>query len=362
MKLISLDALEPGKLLGRPIYNEKGTLLLGSGVAVTSRYLRRLKEMGYTSVYIHEKGYEDIEVKDVISDKTRREAVSAISETFESVRASASADRDARVALDRGKVTNVADKIVDDLTSAGDQIMDLIDLKSFDNYTFLHSVNVSVLTVMTAYGTGKFTSIDLRDLAMGALLSDIGKAHIPLEVVQKQGRLSVDEFRVMKKHPQIGYEILQHKSSMKPTVASVALQHHEYFNGSGYPNALSSKNIHIFSRYTALADVYDALTSDRCYKRRLPPHVGIEYLKLGRGTHFDPDTLDDFARHIALYPAGSTVVLNSGERAVIVSNNPKKIDRPLVRVLTTPDGTEIAKPFEIDMATNTEYQIQSVQF
>src|SRR4030066_892363 len=102
MKLISLDALEPGKLLGRPIYNEKGTLLLGKGVAVTARYLRRLKEMGYSSVYIEEKGYEDIEVKDVISDRTRMEAVSTISETFESVRASDS--RSDKVSLARSKV------------------------------------------------------------------------------------------------------------------------------------------------------------------------------------------------------------------------------------------------------------------
>jgi len=359
MKLISLDSLEPGKLLGRAIFNEKGTLLLGAGVAVTTRYLRRLKELGYTSIYIHEKGYEDIEVKDVISDQTRREAVSIISETFESVRSSGT--EDSKVTLDKSKVTGVADKIVDDLLGAGDQIMDLIDLKSFDNYTFLHSVNVSVLTILTAMNTGRFTAIDLRDLAMGALMSDIGKAHIPLEIVQKQGRLSAEEFREMKKHTTIGFDILQHKSSMKPLIASVALQHHEYYNGSGYPNAIGASNIHLFSRYTALADVYDSLTSDRSYKRRLPPHVGIEYLKLGRGTHFDPEALDNFIRHIALYPAGSTVVLNTGESAVVVTNNPTKIGRPLLRILTTPDGREIDKPFEVDLATHTEYQIQSVQ-
>lgn len=358
MKLISLEALEPGKMLGRPIYNEKGTLLLGAGVAITARYLRRLKEMGYSSIYIHEQGYEDIEVKDVISDQTRLEAVSIISETFESVRASAGSGR---VALDKGRVTSVADKIVDDLVGAGDQIMDLIDLKSFDNFTFLHSVNVSVLTVMAASGTGRFTSIELRDLAMGALLADIGKAHIPVELVQKQGRLSVEEFREMKKHTNIGFEILQHKSSMKPLVASVALQHHEYFNGSGYPNNLNGENIHAFSRYTALADVYDALTSDRCYKRRLPPHIGLEYLKLGRGTHFDPQSLEDFLRHIAPYPAGSTVVLNTGETAVVVANNPGRIDRPLVRVLAAPDGRQLDKPVELDLVRRPEYQIQNVQ-
>ncbi len=245
MKLISLDSLEPGKMLGRPIYNEKGTLLLGSGVAISARYLRRLKEMGYTSVYIHEKGYEDIEVKDVISDQTRREAVSMISETFDAVRQSESSKR---VMLDKARITGIADKIVDDLTGNADQFLDLIDLKSFDNYSFLHSVNVSVLTVLTAAHSGKFTGLELRDLAMGALLFDIGKSHIPLEVVQKKGRLSAEEFRIMKTHTQIGFEILQHKSNVKPLVASVALQHQEYYNGSGYPNGLSGEQIHIFSR------------------------------------------------------------------------------------------------------------------
>ncbi len=359
MKLISLNSLEPGKKLGRPIYNEKGTLLLGAGVPVTSRYLRRLKEMGYSSVYIEEKGYEDIEVNDVISDKTRMEAVSAISETFESVRGSDR--RSDKVALDRGKVTGVADKIVDDLTGSGDQIMDLIDLKSFDNYTFMHSVNTSVLTVLTAAAVGKFTSMELRDMAMGALLADIGKAHIPIEVVQKKGRLTPDEFAQMKKHTNIGYELLLHKSQMKPLVASVALQHHEYFNGSGYPNNLASEKIHIYSRYSALADVYDSLTSDRSYKRRLPPLVGLEYLKLGSGTHFDPKCLEHFIGHIAPYPAASTVLLNTGETAVVLKNDMKNIERPQVRVLTTPDGKELDKPYEVDLAKKMEYTIQSVQ-
>ncbi|OGG05383.1 MAG: hypothetical protein A3F83_15570 [Candidatus Glassbacteria bacterium RIFCSPLOWO2_12_FULL_58_11] len=359
MKLISLDTLEPGKQLGRPIYNEKGTLLLGKGVAVTARYLRRLKEMGYSSVYIEEKGYEDIEVKDVISDRTRMEAVSTISETFESVRASDS--RSDKVSLDRSKVTGVADKIVDDLTSSGDQIMDLIDLKSFDNYTFMHSVNVSVLTVLTASNVGKFTSMELRDLAMGALLSDIGKAHVPIEIVHKKGRLTPDEFARMKKHTAIGYEILLHKSNMKPLVASVALQHHEYYNGTGYPGQLAGDKIHIFSRYTALADCFDSLTSDRSYKRRLPPLVGLEYLKLGSGTHFDPVCLEQFANHVAPYPAASTVMLTTGETAVVVQNNMKNLERPKIRILNTPDGKAVEKPYELDLSAHPEFAIQSVQ-
>lgn len=359
MKLISLDSLEAGKTLGRPIYNEKGTLLLSAGAAVSALYVRRLKEMGYTSVYVHEKGYEDIEVKDVISEKTRIEAVSTISETFDAVRASDT--RSDKVSLDRQKVSGVAGKIVDDLIGAGDQIMDLIDLKSFDNYTFMHSVNVSVLTMLTAVNTGKFTTMELRDMAMAALLFDIGKAHIPIEIVQKKGKLNPDEFARMKRHTKIGYEILLHKSSMKPQIASVALQHHESFNGTGYPNGLSGEKIHIWSRYTALADVYDSLTSDRSYKRKLPPLVGLEYLELGRGTLFDPDCMDNFVRHIAHYPAASTVLLNTGERGVVVANNNQQLNRPLVRVLTTPDGKDLDKPFEIDLAKQTEYSIQSVQ-
>ncbi|MEA1996950.1 MAG: hypothetical protein U9N45_04900, partial [Gemmatimonadota bacterium] len=191
MKLISLNALEPGKILGRPIFNEKGTLLLGSGVAVTERYLRRLKELGYASVYIHEKGYEDIEVKDVISDETRREAVSVISDTFKSLRENPSSKK---VSVDKHRITGLVDKIVDELTSTGDQIMDMVDLKSYDNYTFLHSVNTSVLTMLTVANTGKFNALELRDLSMGALLADIGKTHLPIEIVQKRGKLSEAEF------------------------------------------------------------------------------------------------------------------------------------------------------------------------
>ena len=357
MKLISLDALEPGKTLGRAIFNEKGTLLLGAGVAVTSRYLRRLKEMGYTAVYIEEKGYEDIEVNDVISDKTRIEAVSTVSETFESVRESAQSEKSN---LDKNKISGIANKIVDDLTGSDDQIVDLIDLKSFDNYTFLHSVNVSVLTVMAAANSGTLSTMDLRDLAMGSLLHDIGMAHIPMEIVKKQGRLSGGEFRLMKKHVQIGFEILQHRSSMKPLISCVPLQHQEYFNGSGYPNGLSGNNIHLYSRYTAIADVFDALTSDRSFKRRLPPHAALQYLSLGKNTHFDPELLKIFAQHVASYPVGTSVVLKTGEIAVVVKNNLQNISSPLVRVLKSPDGKDVVKPFEIDLATQESYKIKDV--
>ncbi|MBN2289827.1 MAG: HD-GYP domain-containing protein [Candidatus Glassbacteria bacterium] len=357
MKLISLDALEPGKVLGRAIFNEKGTLLLGAGVAVTSRYLRRLKEMGYSAVYIEEKGYEDIEVKDVISDKTRIEAVSTISETFQTVRESSSSDRSG---LDKNRVSNIADKIVDDLTGSDNKIMDLIDLKSFDNYTFLHSVNVSVLTVMVASNSGRFNTLDLRDMAMGSLLHDIGMAHVPIEVVQKQGRLTGAEFRLMKKHTQIGFEILQHKSSMKPVISCVPLQHQEYYNGTGYPNGLAQEKIHIYSRYTAIADVFDALTSDRCFKRRLPPHAALQYLSLGKSTHFDSELLKLFARHVATFPVGTTVMLNSGETAVVMKNNQEQMDRPLVRVLKSPDGKEVDKAYEVDLTSQTEYSIRDI--
>ena len=358
MKLISLDSLEPGKKLGRPIYNEKGTLLLGSGVAVSARYIRRLKEMGYSSVYIHEKGYEDIEVSDVISDKTRNEAVMAISETFQQIRSSANPEK---ANVDKERVTSISDAIVDDLTGGENRIMDLIDLKSFDNYTFLHSVNVSVLSVLVATQSGKFTALNLRDLAIGAILADVGKAHIPIEIVQKRGRLTAEEFKVMKSHTMIGYEILAHRSQMKPVVASVPLQHQEYYNGSGYPKGLKGDNIHPYSRYVALADVYDALTSDRCFKRRLPPHVGLEYLKLGKGTHFDPECLQDFLRFVAPFPAASTVALNTGEIGVVVSNNEEHLDRPIVRILKSPDGKELEKPYEIDLAKNADYVIEDVR-
>ncbi|MEA1997563.1 MAG: HD domain-containing phosphohydrolase, partial [Gemmatimonadota bacterium] len=139
------------------------------------------------------------------------------------------------------------------------------------------------------------------------------------------------------------------------------LQHHEHYDGTGYPHGLDSRNIHIYSRYTTLADVYDALTSDRSFKKRLPPHIAIEYIRMGRGSQFDPDCLDTFIKHIAFYPTGSTVLLNTGQKAVVVSNDPEKLERPKVRILTSPDGSQLSKPFEIDLAVTRDYKIESVE-
>ena len=136
------------------------------------------------------------------------------------------------------------------------------------------------------------------------------------------------------------------------------LQHQEYYNGTGYPNGLSGSKIHIYSRYTAVADVFDALTSDRCFKRRLPPHVALQYLSLGKETHFDPELLILFNKHVASYPVGTTVLLETGETAVVIKNNQEEMNSPLLRVLKTPDGKDVDKPYEIDLAKQTEYKIR----
>jgi HD-GYP domain-containing protein (c-di-GMP phosphodiesterase class II) len=142
-------------------------------------------------------------------------------------------------------------------------------------------------------------------LGVGALLHDIGKLKIPEEILKKPSQLTVEEFEEIKKHTTYGYEILKNFENISMESAFIALGHHERFDGSGYPLQLRGENIYQFARIVAVADVYDALTSDRVYRKKLKPHESVEYITSLGTDHFDKEIVDNFIKHIAVYQLGT---------------------------------------------------------
>jgi HD-GYP domain-containing protein (c-di-GMP phosphodiesterase class II) len=210
-------------------------------------------------------------------------------------------------------------------------------------------VNVAVLSVMTGISLG-YNELKLRDLGVGALLHDLGKVKIDERIYNKPGSLTSEEFDTIKLHTTYGFEMLQSMKSVNILCAHVAFQHHERFDGQGYPRGMKGKEIHDFARIVSLADVYDALTADRPYRRALRPYHAVEYLNSMGGTQFDPDLTKAFVEHIAIYPVGSYVNLNTKQKAIVVSVNKPNKTRPVVRVLTDIDGNPTT-PFELDLST-----------
>ncbi len=351
MRRISVDKLSSGMVLARTIYSSDGNILLNAGIKLKESYISKFSELGITELYIEDYISQDIVINDVISDETRFEARVAIKNAMDSLKMGNQ--------LDVRLVRNVVGKIVDELMNVKDAMVNLQDLKTTDNYTFSHSANVCVLSVITGISLG-YDKERLKQLALGAILHDIGKVKIPLEILNKPSSLTPDEYDAIKKHSNYGYEILKRSVELSTYASYIALTHHERHNGSGYPMGLKSDEIHEFSRIVAIADVYDAMTSDRVYRKRANINDTVEYL-IGMGHHqFDYSIVRTFVEHIAIYPSGICVKLNTGETAIVVDVNKRYPNRPIIRIFKDKDGNEVKEMQELDLTKHNTIIIEEI--
>ena len=229
--------------------------------------------------------------------------------------------------------------------------MNLMDIKSFDDYTFTHNINVATISLFIGEALG-LSKDDLFELGMGCMLHDVGKINIPIEILNKNGKLTDQEFAQMKSHPMKGFEILQKSRNISERARRVALEHHEKYDGSGYPNNIRGNAISLFGRICAVADVYDALTTDRPYRVAMQPYDAMKILIAGIDKHFDPNILNTFIRKFSIYPAGSLVKLNDGSIALVLRNNPQAVIRPVLKIITNSKGRHLKERVEVDLLSN----------
>ncbi len=204
-------------------------------------------------------------------------------------------------------------------------------LKAFDEYTYTHCINVSILAVILGKKLG-YTREKLELIGMAGLFHDVGKAVIPGRILNNPGKLTDDEMKIMRTHPLHGYKILKEQAEIPEEVLRGALEHHEKHDGSGYPRGLEGDQISDVARLLSVVDVYDALTSKRVYKDPLPPGKVLAMMYKWRVTDFHPNTVEQFIRSLGVYPVGSFVRLSSGVHGVVTDLNPADPLRPTVRV------------------------------
>ena len=247
------------------------------------------------------------------------------------------------------KLEPMVESMVDSVFRNQDALLPLARLKSHDSYTFEHSVGVC--TLMTAFARNLGLPRDeIRELAMGALLHDVGKAKVPDEILNKPAKLSDAEFATMKSHVVQSIIILQHTPKISATALEVAGQHHERYDGSGYPNHLKGEGITRHGQMAAIVDVYDAISSDRIYHKGMPPTQALKKLLEWSQHHFDPALVQAFIRAIGIYPTGSLVRLESGRLGVVVEQNEHNLLEPVVRVFYHAAKQYYIPPETIDLA------------
>ncbi|MDD4600442.1 hypothetical protein SDC9_05960 [bioreactor metagenome] len=351
MRRILLDNITSGMKLAKPLYSAEGMILLNAGIELKERFIGRLHELDVTYVYIEDDLTNDIDIPDIINEKTRVESIATAKNIIENIKVGKGVDAD-----QAKKVTNL---LVDELARNHGTLVNFIDMRTQHDYLFGHSVNVCVLSIMTGLSLG-YDELRLRDLGVGALLHDVGKTQLPVELLNKTGRLTFEETLEIKKHPLLGFEILRKNPDISLVSAHCAFQHHERFDGSGYPRSLKGNDIHQFAHIVAISDVYDALTSDSSYRKAMPVYEAVAIVSKAAGSYFDAELVNKFTENIATYPIGSVVRLNNHQFGVVVDISREYKNKPVVRIIRDENKQPINKLIEIDLAKHPRLYIADV--
>lgn len=317
MRFLSVDQLVPGTRLARPLYGAEGLILLRENFELTDSIICRLRGMGYHGVYVNDEISEGIIINDVVDEKLRIETANRLEDILKN---------NGNIEEMQPLVSEVVNNIIDNK----DIVINMNRLSGHHKYTYHHSVNVGILSV----GIGvklEYNRDKLIQLGMSGMLHDIGKKFVPTDILDKSGKLSKSEFQVIQTHPERGYEMLYKAYNLSSVTKIGVLQHHERFDGSGYPNGLKGHEISMFGRIIAVSDTYDAMTSDRAYHKASQPSEVIEYLFGNGNQRYDLRVVDYFSKCIAVYPVGSCVELSDGTKGIVLKNYSDSVLRPVIR-------------------------------
>lgn len=313
MHFVPIEKLEPGMITVKRIYDENGVLMLNSNKVLTNYNISQIKKLGYQGLYIYDELSQLDSMREIIDEDIRRQTIKSLK------------------VFNLDAVTFCANAIVNSLQEQKHICVELQELSNFHDYTYQHCTNVAILSATIGIGFG-FNNEQLNNLTTAALLHDIGKLDIPTEILDKPSKLTEEEYNLIKQHSDFGYNKIKDNYNISSTIKVAVKEHHENQDGSGYPMHLKGDNIHIFAKIIHVADVYDALTSKRSYKKAYKPSEAIEYLMANVGNMFDINVVITFLKYIAVYPVGTKVVLSTGQEAQVIKQNISMPLRPVVAI------------------------------
>ncbi|OGX68174.1 MAG: metal-dependent phosphohydrolase [Paenibacillus sp. RIFOXYA1_FULL_44_5] len=341
MRYISIEAVEPGQYLGKTIFSSNGAVLLAEKVQLTVYMITTLKRIGVTMLYIKDKDTDDVEIQDVVSDETKVAVMHKLTEIYQSINSG-------KDFFTRNISVNV-NTLLDEISRNKDVLVQLTDIRTKDNEQYIHAINVCIMSVLIGINMS-LNQLQLKELAVGALLHDIGKLEL----------LTDDESNDVKRHHTWrGFELLKSKREFSLLIAHIAFQHHEHMDGSGMPRQLPAEQIHQYARIVAVANTYDNLLSPLHQSSTMHPYEACEHLMALAGATLDRDIVIHFLRTVSIYPTGISVRLTNHMTGVVVGQHRGLPGRPIIRVIKREDDNEL-EITEIDLAKQPTVFVEAV--
>ena len=351
MQRVSVGFLEAGMVAARNVHSAEGRLLVTKDTVLSEAMVANIQKTSLGSIYVRNPLFQDIEAEEVVTEDNRRKAVMAL-------KSAVTAYQKTKV-LDIQPLKKVLRELVVEIIRNRDSMIHQLDMRTYQDYIYAHSVNTCVLSVLIAvnldYPEGKLT-----DLALGTMLHDIGMMMLPDALLMKMGNLTPEESKQVQQHPEDGFNILRTVREIPITVAHIAYQHHERVDGKGYPRNLTADKILEFAKVAAVADTFVALVSDRPYRKGMVPHEAYEVMMALADSYVDRDILHLFLTHVAIYPVGAVVQLDNGQHGVVTKVLPRLQTRPQVRLLTDQQGNLLSEQTEIDLTQHLTLMISRV--
>lgn len=353
-----IGRIRDGAVVAEDVYDADGVLLMKRGGRFRAQFIPRFIEAGVQEIVVEDGHLSEttveavrdaLQIEDIIRERIRNQAIQQVKKSM--LRYKNITKRDIQ------SLVGYVEEMIQELLEHKDFVLALSHIRAVDDYTYGHSVNVGVLALMVGIDLG-LSKRQLKCLGTGAIMHDIGKIKIPDSILKKPGKLTHEEYEQVKLHTEYGYEMLI-QTDLPQEVAEIARHHHEKYDGTGYAHGISGADIPLFARIVAVADVYDAMSNDRIYKRRYTHSRVFCELLSERGKQFDSEIMDCFLNHIYRYPLGTGVVLNTGHRGIVISLNPHLPESPVVRIFFTGKNHMGKRYADIDLAQRQKWYIVS---
>jgi HD-GYP domain-containing protein (c-di-GMP phosphodiesterase class II) len=361
MRLVPIGSIKEGTVLAKVVHDEIGRVLLNQNVQLTSSLIQRLIDNGVLAIHIHD-SYSQTEIDDIISPELRQTAVKEIRSVFKNIKMQVeksikSIEKDKtqlnkklHLMVDQKYLQNldgIVSDMINEITLNKDAMVGLVDIKNMKNFVYQHSIQVTVLALLVGASLN-MNKVMLKDLAIASMLHDIGLTFLDKDLVIYTKDFTNEQKEIYKTHSNLGFEFIKENTNLSSHVRMGILQHHEEYNGNGYPLGLAEDNIHLNARIILVANTYDKMTSG-ITGILVPPNEIIEFImgNSGRGRMFDFEIANHFVRRIVPFTVGTHVLLSTGKRAVVVNYSPNNPLRPLLKILIDGKKVEDLKLFNL---------------